>query len=139
MEKYQSYSEEEKKNLLFGDHCYMERVREDGTVWAYDSSQGFVYRKDIYEKIEHPVLRKTVSKEEIVSSYEYQDILKEDINYSEYALFILVPVYEALLAHGQNFHMNAFRRELDLFKPEIDYEEICIEERQNMKKMGLLI
>jgi len=138
LERYQSYSEEEKKNVLFGDHCYMERVREDGTVWIYDPSQGFVYRKDIYEQIEHPVLRKTVSKENVISSFEYQDILREDIDYSKYALFLLVPVYEALLVVGQPFHKEALKRELDLYKSEIHYEKIVEEEKNKMKKIGLL-
>ena len=112
--------------------------KELGTVWIYDPSQGFVYRKDIYEQIEHPVLRKTVSKENVISSFEYQDILREDIDYSKYALFLLVPVYEALLVVGQPFHKEALKRELDLYKSEIHYEKIVEEEKNKMKKIGLL-
>lgn len=138
LEQYQSLSEEEKKNLHYGEHCYMERVKSDGSTWVYDPSQGFVYRKDIYEKIEHPVVQKTVSRESILSSYEYQDILREDIDLSKYALYALVPVYEALLAVGQSFHMEALRRELEMYKSEISYDEICEEERNNMKRIGLL-
>lgn len=138
LEQYESLSEEEKQNFCYGEHCYMERVKSDGSTWIYDPSQGFVYRKDIYEKIEHPVVRKTVSRESILSSYEYQDILREDIDLSKYALYALVPVYEALIAVGQPFHMEALRSELEMYKSEISYDEICEEERNNMKRIGLL-
>lgn len=139
VDKYSSYSAQEKKNLLFGEHCYMERIREDGTVWVYDPSQGFVYRKDIYDKIEHPILRKTVSRKEVMSSYLYRDILREDIDYSKYTLPLLIPVYEALLVVGQSFHMEALKRELEVYKTEIHYDEICEEEKNKMKRIGLLV
>ncbi len=136
--KYQEYSEEEKKQFLYGEHCYMKRTREDGSIWVYEPSYGLVYRQDIYDEIEHPMVQKTKSKEEILSSYEYLDILSEDIEVSKYASFGLVPTYEACLAVGQPFHMDALRRELDFYKKEIDYDRIYQEERNNMKRLGFL-
>lgn len=138
LDQYQQYSEEEKKELHYGEHCYMERTREDGTVWVYEPSYGLVYRKDIYEKIEHPVVRRTMSREEILSSHEYQDILSEDIEVSKYASFVHVPFYEACLMVGQQFHMDALREELELYKKKVNYDAIYQEEYHNMKRLGFL-
>lgn len=40
---------------------------------------------------------------------------------------------------GQPFHMQAFRDELELYKKDIQYDEILVEERNNMKRMGLKV
>lgn len=138
IDEWKEYSEEEKERLRYGEHCYMERKKEDGTVWVYEPAFGLAYRQDIYEEIEHPRARKEVSREEVLSSYEYLDILSEDIEVSKYASFYLVPFYEACLAVGQQFHMDALRKELDLFKDNVCYDAICEEERNNIKRIGLL-
>lgn len=116
----------------------MERTREDGTVWVYEPSFGLAYRKDIYDKIEHPVVCRTMSREEVLNSYEYNDILTEDIEITKYASFQLVPFYEACLTVSQQFHMDALRKELELYKKKVNYDAICQEEYSNMKRLGLL-
>jgi len=138
IDEYQNYSEEEKKKFHYGEHCYMERTREDGTVWVYEPSYGLVYRKDIYDEIEHPKVHKTESREEVLNSYEYLDILGEDIDITKYASFALVPFYEACLMVGQQFHMEALKEELERYKKEIHFDELCKEEHENMKRIGLL-
>ncbi|MDE5586979.1 MAG: hypothetical protein K2I72_01250 [Bacilli bacterium] len=137
IDEWQEYSEEEKEQRRYGEHCYMERIKEDGTVWVYEPAFGLVYREDIYEEIEHPKGRKTMSREEVLSSYQYLDILSEDIEVSKYASIHLVPVYEACLAVGQQFHMDALREELELYKKKINYDEVRREEYQNIKKFGI--
>jgi len=138
IDQYQQYSEEEKESFHYGEHCYMERTKEDGTVWVYEPSFGFVYRKDIYDKIEHPVVSSSMSRAEILSSYEYIDILEEDIEVSKYSSFQHVPFYEACLMVGQQFHMDVLRAELELYKKKINFDEIYKEEVSNMKRLGFL-
>lgn len=67
IDKYRECSEEEKKKHM--EHCYMKRVREDGSVWVYDPSFGLVFQNELYEKMEHPVVNRVRSKEEILNMH----------------------------------------------------------------------
>ena len=137
IDEYRECSEEEKKKHK--EHCYIERVRDNGSVWVYEPSFGLVYQKELYEQMEHPVVNRVKTKEEIVNSYEYLDILSEDIETSKYASIVHVPFYEACLKARQPFHMDALREELERYKKEIHYDELCVEECSNMKRMGLKV
>lgn len=137
IDKYQELNDEEKQNFHFGEHCYMERVKKDGTIWVYDPSHGLVYRKDIFDEIQHPRVIKVKFKKDVINSKEYQDIKNEDIEHSKYTLPVWIPKIETCLLVGQNFHMEALCEELELFKKEIDYYGLCREIHNDLKSLGL--
>lgn len=45
----------------YGNHCFVERTKSDGSVWVYDTSKGLVYAKDLYYKIQRPKI--TINKQ----------------------------------------------------------------------------
>ena len=47
-------------------HCFVERTMEDGSVWVYDTSNGLMYEKSLYYRMENPRVINEKSREEIL-------------------------------------------------------------------------
>lgn len=134
------YREELQKgtaNEHYGNHCFAERRKKDGTEWVYDTSKGLVFEKKLYYMMERPRITKLNSKQATLDYCEYQDIKNADIERDKYALPLILPTYVALAEQGQQFYTEALKNEIALFKQTIDYDGICQEINEDMRRSGL--
>ena len=54
-------------NELDSDHCFVEYTDINGKSYIYDASEGLVYDKNLYWKIEKPIVRKVNDKNSIIN------------------------------------------------------------------------
>ncbi len=121
----------------YSDHCIVERVTKDGKHLIYDTSSGFVYDKELYWKMEHPIVRQVRNKDSIVEyvksteechsekAKEYKSIL---------SLLILTSIENSY--HSELYArpgIMLLQREVEYFKKKIMCEEID----DDMKKIEL--
>lgn len=122
---------------LYSDHCIVERVTKEGKHLIYDTSSGFVYDKELYWKIEHPIVRQVRNKDSIVEyvksteechsekAKEYKSIL---------SLLILTSIENSY--HSELYArpgIMLLQREVECFKKKI----MCKEIDDDMKKIEL--
>lgn len=126
---------------LYADHCIVERITKGGQHFIYDTSSGFVYDKKLYWIIEHPQVRKInnkVSIIEFVKSDEYYH--PDDIERDKYASPLILPMIE--MTYGRPTEMYSqlgielLQREIEHFKKAINYDAICKEINDDMKRLG---
>ena len=131
-----------KNNPLFADHCIVERITKDGQHLIYDTSSGFVYDKKLYWLMEHPKIRKINKKSsimEFVKSDEYYH--PENIERDKYASSLILPMIE--MTYGRPTEMYShlgielLQREIEHFKKVINYDDVCKEIDDDMKRLGL--
>ena len=132
----------DKDDPLFADHCIVERITKDGEHLIYDTSSGFVYDKKLYWLMEHPKIRKVNKKSSImkfVKSDEYYH--PEDIERDKYVIPLILPMIE--MTYGRPTEMYShlgielLQREIEHFKKVINYEDVCKEIDDDMKRLGL--
>lgn len=51
---------------------------------------------------------------------------------------MLLPIYDLLAKSGQPYYTDALKEEIERFKQEIDYDSICQEVNDDMKRLGLI-
>lgn len=132
----------DKDNPLFADHCIVERITKDGKHLIYDTSSGFVYDKKLYFLMEHPRIRKVRKKSsiiEFVKSDEYYH--PEDIERDKYVSSLILPMIE--MTYGRPTEMYShlgielLQREIEHFKKVVNYDDVCKEIDDDMKRLGL--
>lgn len=122
----------------YANHCFAERTASDGTVWVYDTSAGLVIEKSLYYKMENPRITKTNDRETTLR-YLYYDFLRDsNIERDKYALHIILPLLERKLKPTQPFYLEQLKREIAILKEEVDYEGICEEIHNDMRRIGQL-
>lgn len=127
---------------LYADHCFVERTTPDGKKLIYDTSTGFIYDKKLYWLIEHPKVRKENSKESIIDFIKQDDdIFPEDLEKDKYAVPLILPYIEMTYGRPNEmyslFGIELLQREIEHFKNTINYDEVCKEIDEDMKKHGL--
>ena len=130
------------KDPMFADHCIVERTTKDGDHIIYDTSSGFAYDKKLYWLMEHPKIRKINNKRSIIEFVKSEEQHHpEDIERDKYASPLILPMIE--MTYGRQTEMYSsiglelLQREIDLFKKAIDYDAVCEEIDEDMKKLGL--
>lgn len=127
---------------LFADHCVVERITKDGQHIIYDTSTGLAYDKDIYWLMENPKVRQINNKQSImkfVKSDEYN--YPENIERDKYASSLILPMIE--MTYGRPTEMYSYlgiellQREIEHFKKVINYDDVCQEIEEDMKRRGL--
>lgn len=121
-----------KKDKRTSIHCYVERTLENGEVWVYDTTLGFCIEKKLYDQIENPVVTHTNSKEKTIAFIEYQEVENRDVTKDRYTPLIMIPIIERSLEQSKYVNDDLLRREIELFKEKINYEEL---EKEFDKKM----
>ena len=129
------------KDPLYADHCFVERITQDGKHLIYDTSSGFIYDKKLYWKIEHPVIRKVIEKDAIIKrNKEDEEYFPEDIERDKYASTIILPLIESTYGRPTELYsqlgIELLQREIEHFKKEINYDEVCREVEEDMKRKG---
>ena len=132
----------DKNDPLYADHCIVERITKDGQHLIYDTSSGFVYDKKLYWLMENPKIRKINKKSSIIefvkSNENYQP---EDIERDKYASTLILPMIEMTYGRPNEMYsrlgIELLQREIDHFKKVINYDEVCKEIDDDMKRLGL--
>jgi len=128
-------------NPLYADHCIVERITKNGQHIIYDTSSGFAYDKRLYWLMEHPKVRYINDKNsiiEFVKSDEYYH--PEDIERDKYAAPLILPMLE--MTYGRPTEMytqlgiELLQREMEQFKKKINYDDVCQEIEEDMKRVG---
>jgi len=122
----------------YGNHCFAERTKKDGTTWVYDTSLGLVIEKNLYYKIERPKITKINSKQATLDYCEYKDIKNARIENDKYMLPLILPNIEHAANKEIEFYSQFLREEIKRFKQEIDYDGICREINEDMKRKRLI-
>lgn len=127
---------------LYADHCIVERITKNGQHLIYDTSVGFVYDKKLYWLIEHPKIREINKKNsiiEFVKSYEYYH--SEDIERDKYAAPLILPMIEKTYGRPTEMYshlgIELLQREIEHFKKVINYDDVCKEIGDDMKRLGM--
>lgn len=114
-----NYQYDEKDKLAF-DHCVVETI-ENGKHYIYDTSSGFVYDKDYYLLMEHPKIRRTVSKRQII------DFIAQEDQYSgpdPYVANMVLPMIEKTYGRENEMYsidgINMLQREIAIYKDKIE-------------------
>ncbi len=126
---------------LYADHCFLERITKDGQHVIYDTSNGFIYDKELYWKLEHPKVRKINDKKSI-KEFVSSDLVRypEDIGNDKYLALLVIPAIES--TYGKSTEMYAqpgiemLQREIELYKEAINYDALNEEINQNLRNKG---
>ena len=120
----------------YGNHCFVERIKKDGSVWVYDTTYGLVFEKNLYYRLQKPQVTARWTREETINFVEYQDIKNASIERDKYAIPLILPTYEYFATSFDEIYGDALREEIEIFKKDIGYEEICEELNQDMERHG---
>ncbi len=123
----------------YGNHCFVEIRDKNGITWVYDTTKGYVIEKNLYYKIEKPIITKINDKNAILNNPEYQDMLEQDLEHDKYALHIIMPNIEAILQKAKDdneLYSKELEHEIHVFKEKINYNGICEEIKKDKKVKG---
>ena len=128
-------------NPLYADHCIVEVTSEDSNHFIIDTSAGFVYDKKIYWLMEHPKIRKIDKKDSIINLVEADECYcPQDIERDKYASPLILPMIEMTYGRPNEMYsmlgIELLQREIEHFKETINYEGICQEIDEDMRRLG---
>lgn len=132
---------QDRNDPMYADHCIVERTTPDGKKLIYDTSSGFIYDKKIYWLIEHPKVRKENKKEDIIEFIKVdEDYIPEDLDRDKYASPLILPIIEMTYGRPNEMYsmlgIELLQREIDHYKEVINYDEVCKEIDEDMKRHG---
>lgn len=120
----------------FANHLFAERTLKDGTTWVYDTSVGLVFEKNLYYKLENPKVINTDDKASTLK-YLYYDFMRDShIEIDKYALPLILPNIENSLLPTQPFYLEQLKKEIEILKQEINYDNVCQEVTEDMRMRG---
>ncbi len=130
----------EHSGALSDDHCIVERITKEGKHLIYDTSTGFIYDKKIYWLIEHPRIRKVNKKQSIIDYVqEDENMYPEDIEKNKYIAPLVLSMLE--MTYNRPYELYAsigvLQGEIEHYKQVINYDSICQEIDEDMKRKGL--
>lgn len=122
----------------YANHCFAERTLKDGSTWVYDTSVGLIFEKSIYYKLENPKITK-VNNRETTLLFLYHDFQQDsDIERDKYALPLILPNIERCLVPTQPFYLEELKKEVEILKQEVNYDDVYREINEDMKAKGFL-
>ena len=132
---------QDRNDPMYADHCIVERITSTGKKLIYDTSTGFIYDKKLYWLIEHPKVRKENTKESIIEFIKAdEDYIPEDLERDKYASPLILPFIEMTYGRPNEMYsmlgIELLQREIEHFKEVINYDEVCREIDEDMKKHG---
>lgn len=131
----------DREDPLYADHCVVEITTKNREHIIYDTSSGFAYDKKIYWLMEHPKIRRIDDKKTIMEMLKLEEYYHpENLEKDEYAAPLILPMIE--MTYGRPTEMYSYsgiellQREIEHFKKEIDYDAICQEIEEDMRRVG---
>ena len=122
-------------NPRYAEHCFVERGTPDGKKFIYDTSNGFVYDKNLYWKMENPKVKRVKDKRSISRFLEYIDYTYGD---SDKGLAsVLIPFIESHYGDCNEMYamdgIELLQREVEYFKNKINYDELSRVKSEELK------
>ncbi len=126
----------------YADHCFVEVTLESGRSIIIDTSSGLVFDKSLYWLIEHPKIRKINKRDSIIKFVESDEYYHpEDIERDKYAMPLILPMIEMTYGRPNETYsllgIELLQREIEHFKGVINYEGVCQEIDEDMRRLGL--
>lgn len=118
---------------LYGDHCFVVRKLEDGSEWVYDASLGLIFEKKFYFALEHPKIRVRHNKDETLEFLEYECPRTNNLENDKYTLSFILPAFESNIVPLQDFYTDTIKREIELLKEKVRYDDIVKEMRERKR------
>ncbi len=103
----------------FAFHRFVERTLSDGSVWVYDTTDGLVYEKGLYYRLEKPRIINVSAKEELEKS-DYRVVFSSTLDDVKRHGFWMIPALERIISE-ERMYKKAMQQELDLLKEAIGY------------------
>ncbi len=108
------------------DHCFVLRTTKDNKQLVYDTSNGLVYDKKIYWKIEKPKVRKVNDKDSIKKFLE-ENKNNEIVKGDPFIKSITLPMIENTYGNVNEVYsfkgIELLQREVELYKKKINYNK----------------
>jgi len=114
-EMIDNYSKYPEKYQNPGVHRFVERTMKDGSVLVYDTSEGFIFEKNLFYKLENPKITNIIDKKEILNYLEYNNQNKSDDN----SLLLKLSEIEEAAKKQADIYKDLLLKEIDLFKKEL--------------------
>lgn len=126
----------------YADHCIVERTTKDRKQYIYDTSSGFIYDKKLYWLMENPKVRKINKKRSIIKYVNSEEFYyPEDIERDKYASPLILPMIELTFNRPTEMYSQLgdgmLQREIELFKEKINYDAVCKEIDDDMRRLGM--
>jgi hypothetical protein len=116
------------------EHAFVEN---DGQV--YDTSNGFMFAKDAYWKIEKPKVRLTHTKEQCTEFLKSSGYFSQSPENDRFILPVTVPIYEEILGNPRclstKVNQAFLQSEFAKFLKEVDYDDIVRECNEDIALM----
>ncbi len=124
------------------DHCFVEITSKKGRQFIIDTSSGLIYDKNLYWLKENPKVRKINNKEDIIKIVKLdKESHPESIEKDKYASAVILPLIEATYNKPGEIYsllgIELLQREIAYYKKAINYEELCQEINEDMKRLGI--
>ena len=110
----------------YGNHCFIERTDEKGTVWVYDTTMMLMYEKSLYYAMERPKITRINEKDAVLNYCEFVDVENANLENDKYAAPLILPLIEKHIV-DQKVYKDELAREIELYKKKIDYDALCAE------------
>ncbi len=127
---------------LYADHCIVERITPNGQHIIYDTSSGLAYDKDLYWLMEHPKVRQIKDKKSIMEFVKKdEEKHPENIERDKYFAPLILPLIEMSYERPAEIYsiagIDLLQREIEHFKKVINYDVICEEINEDLKRTGV--
>lgn len=130
----------DRKDALYADHCFVERITIKGQHLIYDTSTGLIFTKEMYWLMERPRIREIVNKQEIIKLVEKEEEqYPDDYKRCDEVAPFLIPMIELTYQMDNETYakINLLQREVEYYKQLIDYNALCEKVDNDMKYLGL--
>jgi len=122
------------------EHAFVEtKAFGGGREWVVDTTEGFIYDKKYYYKVEKPKVNHVFEKEQLMRDRDILDILASDFEKEKYVLPLTVPIIKKVIENSRclttHMYRDKIKKELDIFLKAIHYDEIEKEMHEDAKLM----
>ncbi len=127
---------------MYADHCVVEIITKDDKHFIIDTSAGLIFDKNIYWLMENPKIRKINNKEAITKYVKFEEEYEpEDIERDKYASPLILPMIESTYGRPNEIYsmlgIELLQKEIEKYKELIDYNGVCKEIDDDMRRLGL--
>ena len=127
---------------MYADHCIVEIITKDNKHFIIDTSEGLIFDKNLYWLMEHPKIRKINNKKAIKRFVELEEYYEsKDIERDKYVSPLILPMLESTYNRPNEIYsmlgIELLQKEIENYKKVINYDSICQEIDEDMRRLGL--
>ena len=130
------YAGSDMEDLMYADHCIVERITQDGKSYIYDTSSGFIYEKWFYWLIERPKVRKVNNKEKI-SEFINNDLGLISYENDRYVARIILSFIEDTYGKPTEMYsqigIELLQREIKNYKEKLNDDDMVLKDNTNIR------